>query len=154
MAELTDCTTYYWREMFLRMLFFNERPPWEESPGYQWTPTEFRLNLHKTADPGEAGSFSTNQADFAGYAGPIAIPRNTASWTLSGGGGANPKVNTAVELGFGTASAVQTIYAVSIAIRDGSTNYGIARDVLSSTFDTESGKYPALPVGSFEFRFR
>jgi len=154
MAELADCTTYYWREMFLRMLFFNEKPPWEESPGYQWTPTEFRLNLHKTGDPGEAGSFSTHQADFAGYAGPVAVPRNVETWTLTGGGGANPKVNTAVEIGFGTASVVQTIHAVSIAIRDGTTNHGIARDVLSSTFDTASGQFPALPVGSFEFRFR
>jgi hypothetical protein len=154
MAELADCTTYYWREMFLRMLFFNEKPPWEESPGYQWTPTEFRLQLHKTGDPGEAGSPTTTPADYTGYAGPIAVPRNTASWTLTGGGTANPKLNTAVEVGFGTATSVQTLHAVSIAIREGTTNHGIARDVLSSTFDTESGKYPALPSGSFEFRFR
>jgi hypothetical protein len=145
--------------MFLRMLFFNERPPWEES-GYQWTPTEFRLNLHKTADPGEGGSFSTNQADFAGYAGPVAVPRNTASWTLAGGGTANARVSNAVVVGFGTATAVQTIHALSIAIREGTTNHGILRDAFSGTppasptFDTAAGSFDSLQVGAFEFRFR
>ena len=154
MAILLECSTYYWREMWLRMVFFNERPPWEDTPGYQWTPTEFRINLHKTGDPGEAGTFATNQADYAGYAGPVSVTRGATAWQLSGGGTENPKVNTLVDIGFGTASAVQTIHAASLAIRSGSTNYGILRDALSSTFDTESGKYPALPAGSFEVRYR
>jgi hypothetical protein len=154
MAELTDCTTYYWREMFLRMLFFNEKPPWEEAPAYQWTPTEFRVNLHKTSAIGEGDSFSTQQADYAGYAGPVSVPRNTATWALSGGGTANPKLYTLAQIGFGTASAVQTIYSVSLAIRNGTTNHGIAYDTLSATIDTESGKFLALPVGQFEVRVR
>lgn len=136
------------------MLFLNERPPWEESPGYQWTPTEFRFNLHKTGDPGEAGTFATNQADYAGYAGPVAIPRNAASWTLSGGGTANPKATPAVAVGFGTASAVQTIYAVSLAIREGTTNHGILREVLSATVNTVSGEFLSIQPGGFEVRFR
>jgi hypothetical protein len=36
-----------------------------------------------TADPGEAGSAVTNEATFTGYA-RVALPRDTATWTVTG----------------------------------------------------------------------
>lgn len=150
---LSDCTTYYWREMKLRMEHWNERPPWEDAPGYQWTGDAIGFQLHKTADPGEAGGFTTTPADYAGYVGPIVYGRTAAAWQLSGAGTANPKMVPTAEIGFGTASAVQQIHAVSLGMRVGGTWYGMGRDAITP-FDTESGKYPALPIGACEDRIR
>lgn len=150
--SLTDCATYYWREMRLRMEMWNERPPWEASPGYQWTADAIGFQLH-TADPGEAGGFSTTPATYTGYAGPVVIGRTAAAWQLSGAGTANPKMVPVAQLGFGTASSVQSIAAVSIARRVGGTWYGVARDTFTP-FNTTSGKYDFLAPGSFEVRVR
>lgn len=39
-----------------------------------------QVNLH-TADPGEAGTASTNGAAYDGYL-PVAVPRDTSGWTI------------------------------------------------------------------------
>jgi hypothetical protein len=38
-----------------------------------------QVNLH-TADPGEAGTATTNAANYTGYA-PVTVPRDTTGWT-------------------------------------------------------------------------
>jgi hypothetical protein len=42
----------------------------------------FYIGVH-TSDPGEAGTAVTNEATFTGYA-RVAMPRDTATWTVTG----------------------------------------------------------------------
>lgn len=149
---LVDCTSYYWREMWLRMLFFNEVPPWEDPALYSWSPTQFRLNLHKTADPGEAGTFVTNVADYAGYA-TQAVTRSSGAWDLVAPGTANARMETSSDVTWPPHDGAQDIYAVSIAIRVGSTDYAIARDTFAPV-SYAVGESPSIAAGDFEFRWR
>ncbi|MEY9717848.1 hypothetical protein ABIA22_000338 [Sinorhizobium fredii] len=44
--------------------------------------TQLQVSLH-TADPGEAGSQTTNEATYTGYA-RVAVVRSTSGWTVTG----------------------------------------------------------------------
>lgn len=50
--------------------------PWDAA-------TQFDIHLH-TADPGEAGNSTTNEATYTSYA-PVTVERNATDWTVSGG---------------------------------------------------------------------
>ena len=74
----------------LLLLIFNKT-----LPGYLGTlsatgNTDLYVALH-TADPGEAGSQTTNEASYTGY-GRVAVPRTAGGWTVSG----NQAGNTAL----------------------------------------------------------
>jgi hypothetical protein len=159
MATLADCTVHYFREMFVRMLFFNEVPPWELTTGgtpYQWTPTIIRAVLHKTADPGEDGDSTTNKADYTGYAN-VAIARDSTAWQIAGTGTANPIISNKNPITWPVNTGVsQDIYAVSLALLDSSTEHAIARDALAAavTINTTTTKTPNIGGGQFTFRIR
>lgn len=51
------------------------------------------VSLH-TADPGEAGSQTTSESAYAGYA-RVTVARTTAGWTVSSAGGVGTCVNAA-----------------------------------------------------------
>lgn len=156
---LADCTVHYFREMFVRMLFFNEAPPWEDATGgspYQWTPTQFRVVLHKTGDPGEDGDSTTNKANYTGYAN-VSVARGTSAWQIAGTGTANPTISNKDAFTWPTnTGSSQDIHAVSIALLDSSTEHAIARDVLASavTINTTSAKTPVVGGSQFTFRIR
>ena len=52
-----------------------------------WTPGTLNLALH-TADPGEAGTQSTNEVSYTGYA-RVSLARSGAVWTAASGNIAN-----------------------------------------------------------------
>jgi hypothetical protein len=72
--------------------------------------TNLFLSLH-TADPGEAGTQSTSEANYTGYA-RAAVARNGAGWTISSGTATNAVLiqfpqctagtNTLTHIGIGT----------------------------------------------------
>lgn len=156
---LADCSVHYWREMFVRMLFFNEVPPWEQTTGgtpYQWTPTQFRMVLHKTGDPGEDGDPTTNVADYTGYAN-VAVARGTTDWQIAGTGTANPIISNKNPITWPTnTGSSQDIHAVSIALRESSTDHAVARDDLAAavTINTTTTKTPNIGGSQFTFRIR
>lgn len=156
---LADCTVHYFREMFMRMLFFNEVPPWEPTTGgtpYQWTPTQFRVHLHKTGDPGEDGDPTTNIADYTGYA-DVTVARGTTAWQIAGTGTANPIISNKDAITWPTnTGSSQDIHAVSISLRDGSTNHSIMRDALASpvTINTTTTKTPNIGGSQLTMRMR
>lgn len=55
--------------------------------------TNIFVSLH-TADPGEAGSQTTSESAYAGYA-RVTVARTTAGWTVSSPGGVGTTVNAA-----------------------------------------------------------
>lgn len=58
----------------------------------------FYISLH-TADPGEAGSQTTSEISYTGYA-RVAVARTSGGWTVSGSG-----VSNAAAITFGTMTA-------------------------------------------------
>ncbi|MCX7041112.1 MAG: hypothetical protein NT117_00165 [Gammaproteobacteria bacterium] len=68
------------------------------------TPGSFHIALH-TSDPGEAGSQTTNEIAYTGYA-RVAVARSTAGWTVTGDTVANDAAVTfgACTAGSGTAT--------------------------------------------------
>lgn len=61
-----------------------------------------QVNLH-TADPGEAGTDLTNEADYTGYL-PVAVSRDSSGWTICDG--TNPYAANASGNGFKNAAEV------------------------------------------------
>lgn len=59
--------------------------------------TNIYVSLH-TADPGEAGTMSTNEAAYTNYA-RVAVVRTSSGWTVSGGAASNAAVITFPECG-------------------------------------------------------
>ena len=98
---------------FLKLLFNNA--DWAnvgDAAGLQNSATagSFYVALH-TADPGDAGTQSTSEASYTGYA-RVAVARTAGGWTVSG----NQVSNTAtVQFGECTAgSAVVTHFSVGL----------------------------------------
>ena len=152
---LANCCTGYGREIALRMLFFNEDPPWEDPALYDWPITEFRAILHKTADPGEAGTAGTNVADYTSYA-DVTINRNTAAWTLSGGGTFTPSISNTNSISWPQNTGTdQNIYAVTLALRSAApANIEVARDAFAAVTvdgDAASGDTPRVGAGGLTF---
>ena len=60
---------------FLALTFTATALPWAAE-------TQLQIHLH-TADPGEAGSTTTSEATYTGYA-PVTVARNVSDWTVTG----------------------------------------------------------------------
>lgn len=157
MPALTDCRSWWLREAELRLMFFDTEFPWEARTGgtpAAWPIANFRMCLHKTADPGETGDTTTNAADFTGYA-EATIARGTAQWNLTGAGTANPIIRNTNPVTFGENSgSSQAIYAVSLAMRDGSSNVAMARDALSPAITIDTDDTPTISANQFQYRIR
>lgn len=105
--------------------------------------TSLYVSLH-TADPGEAGSQSTNECDYTGYA-RVAVSRSSSDWSVSSGTASNVNnvtfgectagSNTASHFGIGsTLSGAGVLYysgalTASLAISSGITPYFAATDI-------------------------
>lgn len=72
----------------------------------------FYIRLH-TADPGEAGTGSTNEVAYTGYS-PVAVPRSVAGFTVAGA-----TVTNAATVQFGECTA-GTATATHFSVCDGS----------------------------------
>lgn len=59
----------------LAYVFLKTAIPWDAA-------TQIDIHLH-TADPGEAGNSSTNEATYTNYA-PVTVDRAATDWTLTG----------------------------------------------------------------------
>ena len=157
MAALADCTSYYFREMWLRMVYFNEMPPWESNVNgnaYLWSPTEFAITLHKTATLTDAGDDTTNLADYTGYA-TLIYPRGPASWTLVGSGTQNPIMKPTVALVWPkNTGADQDIYAMGISMRLSGVNYPMEYVNLSAPVTIPTNTIPYVAPLDMQMRTR
>lgn len=84
MATLTLAKTRAFREDWLKFVFHGLQPPCLVLASGSWPPasaiTSLYVSFH-TASPGEAGSQSTNEATYGGYA-RVAVARSSAGWTI------------------------------------------------------------------------
>ena len=101
------------------------------------------VSLH-TADPGEAGTQSTNEATYTGYA-RVAVARSAGGWTISGNAVSNTAAitfgactagsNTITHFGVGTDSA-----GAGTLLYKGTTN----------SVSVTSGVTPSFPAGDLD----
>jgi hypothetical protein len=101
------------------------------------------ISLH-TADPGEAGDQTTNEATYTGYA-RVAVARSVAGWTVSGNavtnagaitfGACTAGSNTITHFGVGTDSA-----GAGTLLYSGTTN----------SVSVTSGVTPSFPAGDLD----
>lgn len=99
------------------------------------------VGLH-TADPGEAGTQSTSEATYTGYA-RVAVARSGAGWTIAGN-----SVSNAAAINFGACTAgSNTITHFSI----GSSSSGVGDLVLSgaltASLAVSAGITPSFAIG-------
>lgn len=102
------------------------------------------IGLH-TADPGEAGDQTTNEATYTSYA-RVAVARNNTAWTVSGNNGTNASTisfpactggtNTITHFSVGTASSGAGILLLSGA--------------LSASLAVSSGITPSFAAGALD----
>ena len=99
--------------------------------------------LH-TADPGEAGTASTSEAAYTGYA-RVAVARSGAGWTVSGN-----NVTNAADIVFGTASGgtPETLTHWSICKESGGSSVILYKGSLSSSLVVNNNIAPRIIAGA------
>jgi len=102
----------------------------------------FYARLH-TADPGEAGTGDTSQADYTGYA-AVAIPRSVAGFTVSGN-----QIANAASVQFGECSAgTNLVTHFSITLGSGAASPILFSGALSTSRTITSGITPIFNIGA------
>ncbi len=109
------------------------------------TAGSFYISLH-TADPGEAGSQTTSETAYTGYA-RIAVARSGAGWTVSGNNASNAAV---VAFGNCTASpgAALTHFGVGTDV-SGAGNL-LFKGALGASYQPSIGNAPQFAVGALD----
>jgi hypothetical protein len=107
--------------------------------------TQFYISLH-TADPGEAGSQTTSETAYTGYA-RVAVARTTGGWTVSSG-----VVSNDAEIAFGicTASPGSNLTHVGIGTDASGAGTLLFSDALSSSVIMQVGTTPIFSAGELE----
>ena len=107
--------------------------------------TDLYLALH-TADPGEAGSQTTNEATYTSYA-RVAVARSAVGWTVSGA-----TVESAALVQFVTCSGgSNTITHVSIGTVSSGAGQILVSGALSSSLSVSTGIQPQFSAGALVF---
>lgn len=102
----------------------------------------FYIGLH-TADPGEAGSQTTSEATYTGYA-RVSVARSTAGWTVSGNSVSN---DAAITFGACTAGS-NTITHFSIGTDASAAGNLLMSGALGASLAVSSGITPSFAAGA------
>lgn len=105
------------------------------------TAGNFYIGLH-TADPGEAGSQTTSEASYTGYA-RVAVVRSGSGWTVSGNAFSNA---AAITFGACTAGS-STITHFSIGTDSSGAGNLLLSGALSASLAVSAGITPAFAIG-------
>jgi hypothetical protein len=97
------------------------------------------VSLH-TADPGEAGTLATNEADYTGYA-RVSVARDSGGWTVAGNQASNTAEITFPECTGGS----NTITHVAVGTAGGQILYSGA---LTASISVSNLITPRFPVGT------
>lgn len=104
----------------------------------------FYISLH-TADPGEAGSQTTSEATYTGYA-RVAVARSGAGWTVSGGNASNAAAVT-----FGACTAgTNTITHFGIGSDASGVGNLFFKGALGASLAVSSGITPSFAIGDLD----
>ncbi len=107
-----------------------------------WSNVNLFVAMH-TADPGEAGDQTTNEATYTGYA-RVSVARDSGGWTVSG----NQASNTA-EITFPECTGgANTITHVSVGLAGTSTSQILYKGALTASIDVSNLITPRFPAGT------
>lgn len=101
------------------------------------------VSLH-TADPGETGNQTTNEASFTNYA-RIAVARSGSGWTVSGNAVSNTSAVT-----FAQAGSSQTITHFAIGVASSSTGKVLYKGALTASLAVANGITPSFAAGDID----
>ena len=132
----------------LLLLLFNNTAyaNWGDATGLRATTTAGSLfvALH-TADPGEAGSQTTSEANYTGYA-RVAVARSSGGWTVSGT--APTQAANAAAVTFGLCSAgSNTITHFSVGRDTSGAGEILASGALTANLAVSAGITPSFAIG-------
>jgi len=109
------------------------------------TAGSFFISLH-TADPGEAGTQTTSEATYTGYA-RVAVARSSGGWTVSGT--APTQAANAATITFGACTAGSNTITHFVVGRDTSgTGEIIASGALTASLSVSAGITPSFAIGA------
>jgi hypothetical protein len=105
--------------------------------------TNLYVSLH-TADPGDAGSQTTSEISYTGYA-RVAVARTTGGWTVTGN-----SVSPVAEISFGamTAGTGGTATHAAVGTAVSGTGKLLYKGALSPTIAVSNGVTPKITTGS------
>lgn len=104
----------------------------------------FFISLH-TADPGEAGTQTTSEATYTGYA-RVAVARSGAGWTVSGN-----NVSNAASVAFGACTAgTNTITHFGIGSASTGTGNLFFKGALTASLAVSAGVTPSFAIGDLD----
>lgn len=107
--------------------------------------TDLYISLH-TSDPGEAGSQTTNETSYTGYA-RVAVARSAAGWTRT-----NNSVTNDAEIAFGQCTASpQTITHVGLGTASSGAGVLLISGALDDTLVLAAGATPRFAATVLEF---
>ena len=105
--------------------------------------TNLYVSLH-TADPGEAGSQTTSETAYTGYA-RVAVARTSGGWTVASGS-VSPNAN--IDFGQCTASPGAAITHAAVGTASSGTGKVLYKGALSAPITMAVGVIPRLTTGS------
>lgn len=105
--------------------------------------TNLYVSLH-TADPGEAGDQTTNEATFTNYA-RVAVARSGSGWTVSGNA-----VTNAAEILFPTSGSSQTITHFGVGVASSGAGQLLYKGALGASLAVSSGVAPRFAAGELD----
>ncbi len=103
--------------------------------------TVLYVSLH-TADPGEAGSQTTSETSYTGYA-RVSVARTSGGWTVSGAAASNA---AAVTFGACT-SGTPTITHAAVGTASSGTGKLLASGALTASLAVSPGITPSFAIG-------
>lgn len=106
--------------------------------------TNLYVSLH-TADPGEAGDQTTNEATYTSYA-RVAVARTSGGWTVSGAEATNAALTQFPQCTGGT----NTITHVAIGTASSGAGKLLFSGALSASLSVSSGIQPQFAAGALD----
>lgn len=106
--------------------------------------TNLYVSLH-TADPGEAGDMSTNEATYTSYA-RVAVARNSGGWTVSGNAVENAAAITFPQCTGGS----ETITHFGVGLGSSGATVLLYSGALTSSLAVSSGITPEFAAGDLD----
>lgn len=107
-----------------------------------WANANLFVALH-TADPGEAGTQATSEADYVGYS-RVSVARDNSGWTVSGNAASNTAEVTFPECTGGT----NTITHVSVGLLSSGAGQVLYKGALTAPLSVSNLITPRFPVGT------
>jgi hypothetical protein len=106
--------------------------------------TNLQVSLH-TADPGEAGNQTTNEATYTSYA-RVAVARSGSGWTVTG----NAVTNAALVQFPQCTGGTNAITHFAVGTASSSTGKILYKGALGSTLNVSSGIQPQFAAGDLD----